>query len=771
MAFTRSVGPACQSAIIAWSELGGLATPPGLPVMIAAMLRRPTLEVVLDAIAACDNKQLQLFASKPGVRFSPCERERLARGRGADVVHSMMNGGHSHANWRGINNSLLALSASGDIEQLLEDISIILLKDTEEGPKLTDDGRARVAVVGGGRDQSTHILYPALAVQVTLLWQDLSGSGLRAVESMSHVVSTARTSSYFRVITLDKSGILPNLAAPDAVRRVAVELLNDHQQMSYPRAPPARSTASARCEGDCRALLTTLPQLPTPQHYAALVGMMSNLDAPTVDLVTALDNLDAADVAAALLAIRDPHDTSRQPRIVADAWLRLRYFEQRRRFVRHSQGSLDRDFGYQSAPISSTREVLLPAWKRDDGAPILTALGRSTLGPDALVMLAGGASPATLSRGTPATADRSTFLSRWSELTRGVLDGWDWGGTIAAGGAVAWCLDAESTDPRQSRPSDVDLFFHGLTLAGVAVQCGRLEKHAREKAGGSHAGYMTLLTSRTMTIVFADPELPRLQVALGFWEEPADVLQTADVDCCCVGFDGSEVVMTARGAMAWARRVNTVHATLNTVRGSPTYEMRLWKYATRHGFGVFDPVNVASHPWVVGERAAAAKAAGGLAGLAGQKGARATARRHATSTDGLRWLLLVEAGVITPTEPRDELRFTDAASFRALRDKVSSAGFMASDNYGQHEEGYVVLTDSEDPPDMPTTHKEVLERYSLSPEHMESMYSNALYEGSLMRKQLCSEMCIQNLDGVEDIRQVTASWKVGEAAQVDDDDR
>ena len=75
-----------------------------------------------------------------------------------------------------------------------------------------------------------------------------------------------------------------------------------------------------------------------------------------------------------------------------------------------------------------------------------------------------------------------------------------------------------------------------------------------------------------------------IQIILRLYSSPAEILMGFDVDACSIGFDGSQVYMTPRCHQALVRQMNTVDMT----RRSPTYEMRLAKYADR-GFEVEVP--------------------------------------------------------------------------------------------------------------------------------------------------------------------------------------
>jgi hypothetical protein len=62
--------------------------------------------------------------------------------------------------------------------------------------------------------------------------------------------------------------------------------------------------------------------------------------------------------------------------------------------------------------------------------------------------------------GQPATCDRDTFTTRWRELTRGLFDKWRWNNTVAFGSAVTFCLLPEDVAELQ-RPDAIELAFFG----------------------------------------------------------------------------------------------------------------------------------------------------------------------------------------------------------------------------------------------------------------------------------------------------------------------
>ncbi|PKC72506.1 hypothetical protein RhiirA1_313805, partial [Rhizophagus irregularis] len=75
-----------------------------------------------------------------------------------------------------------------------------------------------------------------------------------------------------------------------------------------------------------------------------------------------------------------------------------------------------------------------------------------------------------------------------------------------------------------------------------------------------------------------------IQIILRLYNSPSEILTGFDVDCCCVGFDGKNVWALPRAHQAIIKQCNTVYLT----RRSPSYEMRLVKYAER-GFEIKVP--------------------------------------------------------------------------------------------------------------------------------------------------------------------------------------
>ena len=97
----------------------------------------------------------------------------------------------------------------------------------------------------------------------------------------------------------------------------------------------------------------------------------------------------------------------------------------------------------------------------------------------------------------------------------------------------------------------------------------------------------TALAFRTAYAISIVSQYPyrHIQIVLRLYSSPAEILMGFDVDSCSCGFDGKQVYMTPRCHQALIRQMNTVDMT----RRSPTYELRLAKYADR-GFEVEVPM-------------------------------------------------------------------------------------------------------------------------------------------------------------------------------------
>ena len=76
----------------------------------------------------------------------------------------------------------------------------------------------------------------------------------------------------------------------------------------------------------------------------------------------------------------------------------------------------------------------------------------------------------------------------------------------------------------------------------------------------------------------------QIQIILRLYSSPSEILAGFDVDACAVGFNGTHVFATPRAFISMV----TQSMTVDMSRRSPSYEIRLAKYANR-GFEIFIP--------------------------------------------------------------------------------------------------------------------------------------------------------------------------------------
>jgi hypothetical protein len=424
-----------------------------------------------------------------------------------------------------------------------------------------------------------------------------------------------------------------------------------------------RTAASSPLAGDIRAIhathrhgaATTRDVLGLARRLLALAQEPGHPDGGLRSLINHLCRTRRADLAALAVALGLSADAKAVGFGVREVLASLLEKEVQDRLADHDTRSRPCQLNYMCFVMGSRSSPLLPMFEAD-GSCVLSSAGHAAsaahFGSDPRILLSSFYRP--MPAGAPATADRATFLRRWSALTSGLLDGWDWSATVAVGGAVTHCLCPDE-DGARPRPPDVDLFFLG-GAASVVKWVKLLCAHMVERVGAGNVG--VVVSSTAVSILFADPTLLRVQAALGHWRCVADVLQTTDLDCTSAGYVGDgRVVCTGRGALAWVHRLNTPSATQHSVRSSPEYELRLWKYAVRFGFAMFSKRT---------RRAAVPTPATG----------------EFDKACGLEWMTLVDDGAIIPELRPDRLAVTAELSLTEVLHDVKNGASSVGDGYG-----------------------------------------------------------------------------------------
>eukprot|EP01119_Soliformovum_irregulare_P016419 TRINITY_DN4742_c0_g2_i4.p1 TRINITY_DN4742_c0_g2~~TRINITY_DN4742_c0_g2_i4.p1 ORF type:complete len:741 (+),score=183.91 TRINITY_DN4742_c0_g2_i4:38-2224(+) len=150
----------------------------------------------------------------------------------------------------------------------------------------------------------------------------------------------------------------------------------------------------------------------------------------------------------------------------------------------------------------------------------------------------------------------------------GLLAVVDWSNLFVAGGAV---LGSLLGNHEKFLSSDVDVFFYGLDPAAAVIKLRSILLLFSQQDA------MIVVTSQHCVSVSFGFPARTLQFILRCYLSPSEILHGFDVDCCAVGFDGKDVWASQRCVRALTKRYNLV----NITRRSPTYELRLFKYAKK----------------------------------------------------------------------------------------------------------------------------------------------------------------------------------------------
>lgn len=191
------------------------------------------------------------------------------------------------------------------------------------------------------------------------------------------------------------------------------------------------------------------------------------------------------------------------------------------------------------------------------------------------------------------TSTLKEFQRNWDVFTESSLRGIDWTNVFAAGGSVLACLiplpgsTGASNRARRSYyhenayvNSDIDLFVYGLDEEAANAKLLSLYEQISDALPYESVVFRS---KHAVTIVSQFP-FRHVQIVLRRYLSPAEILMGFDVDCCAVGYDGKNVWTLPRTHRSLITRINRVDLS----RRSPSYEMRLAKYASR-GFQVAVP--------------------------------------------------------------------------------------------------------------------------------------------------------------------------------------
>ena len=208
------------------------------------------------------------------------------------------------------------------------------------------------------------------------------------------------------------------------------------------------------------------------------------------------------------------------------------------------------------------------------------------------------------------------FKSRLDTITLGVLSNVDWENLLLAGGGALACasqvpsgVETNAWLHHTRAARDVDLFIHGLEpeaahrkLAQVLQMIAQVRNdtvvirsenavtvrllHATEppRLQAQHSSQRASVLKPVLQSEAAAPSFAAIQIILRCHESAEAVLQCFDIDACCIGYDGQNVLCLPRTKDALISGMNVT----DMMQRSATYETRLLKYAAR-GFAVVVP--------------------------------------------------------------------------------------------------------------------------------------------------------------------------------------
>ncbi|KAK8798793.1 hypothetical protein WA158_007877 [Blastocystis sp. Blastoise] len=190
--------------------------------------------------------------------------------------------------------------------------------------------------------------------------------------------------------------------------------------------------------------------------------------------------------------------------------------------------------------------------------------------------------------------NKNEFEQNWRIFTEGLFSLLNWHNIFIAGGSILACLLCPPSKATKNfitlrkyyhedvyPNSDIDLFIYGLNEEQGKAKLLEIYESIRNQIP------FPVLCFRSAYAISIVSQYPyrHIQIILRLYSSPAEILMGFDVDSCAVGYDGKEVYMVPRCHQALVRQKNSIDMS----RRSPTYEIRLSKYAER-GFEVEVPL-------------------------------------------------------------------------------------------------------------------------------------------------------------------------------------
>ena len=181
------------------------------------------------------------------------------------------------------------------------------------------------------------------------------------------------------------------------------------------------------------------------------------------------------------------------------------------------------------------------------------------------------------------------FKANFASLTNNIFSGLDTKNLLFVGDLV---LGALLRNPEGSyagsdvnianlyRDADVEIAIYGLEGEAANKKISEI-LFALQSATKSSA---EILRTHDEIIILGQFPIRNIRIPIRFFKGPAEAIFSRDVDCSCVGFDGSSVWALPRAQRAITKRYNLADLELQHVG----YEVNLYKWAKR-GFAVAVP--------------------------------------------------------------------------------------------------------------------------------------------------------------------------------------
>jgi len=132
----------------------------------------------------------------------------------------------------------------------------------------------------------------------------------------------------------------------------------------------------------------------------------------------------------------------------------------------------------------------------------------------------------------------------------------------------------------QFRDADIEIAIVGLDGAAAMKRVSDIYFAAQSATKAT----CEIIRTKTEIIILGQYPVRNIRIPLRFFKGPAEAVFARDVDCTCVGFDGSTVWALPRAQRALTKRYNLADFELRHV----TYEVNLYRWAKR-GFAVCVP--------------------------------------------------------------------------------------------------------------------------------------------------------------------------------------